>query len=66
MRNIVNNGGSITVNGRKLHGYKISVWLSDYNLAHGTQYRPSTMTTQLVQQFVREVAKPYLRREVAA
>lgn len=62
MNAVVNKGGSITVDGQRLHGYKVSVWLSTYNLEHGTQYRPSTMTVKLVEKFLREVPKPYLRK----
>lgn len=62
MNAVVNKGGSITVDGQRLHGYKVSVWLSTYNLEHDTKFRPSTMTEELVRQFLREVPKPYLRQ----
>lgn len=60
--NITNNGGLIRVDGKRVHGYKLSVWISDYNLAHGTQYRPSTLGSELIRQFVAEVRKPFLPR----
>lgn len=59
---ITNAGGGITVNGNRVHGYKLSLWISDYNIEHGTKLRPSTMTTELIQQFVTEVQKPYISR----
>lgn len=57
---ITNNGGLIRIDGKRLHGYKLSVWISDYNLANGTRYRPSTLTAELIQQFIAEVRNPYL------
>lgn len=48
-----------THNGRRLDGYKLCVWLSDYNLAHKTTWTPATVSVLVLDQFVKQTPKPY-------